>query len=437
MGKELAIKGGEKVVPEGMIKMWPWITKEDKEAVLKVLDSGKLWGVGAPNVKALEKEWAEYVGTTYCLTTNSGTAALHMAVAAVGIEPGDEVITSSYTFLASASCILHQFGIPIFVDIDPNTLNIDPQRIEERITEKTKAIIPVDLHGLPADMDPINEIAKKHNLKVIEDTSQAQGALYKGRKVGSLSEIGAGSMQCTKIFACGGEGGLLTTNSNEYIERAKLVRLFGEEEIETGRPREYNALTMGWNYRISEMVVAFAYSQFKRFDKLIELRQKNCEYLSKRLKEIHGVESPFIPEHSTHVYFLYPIRFNLEELNIDIDVATFVDTVQKVLNAEGVPVTKWQKMPVPAQSLFQEKRGYGKGYPWSCKEARKNIEYNPEEYPVTIDTINRTLYIGHEAGGLGPPNDIALMGFYADAFKKVLVDNREEIIKMAKEDKKK
>ncbi|RKX68282.1 DegT/DnrJ/EryC1/StrS family aminotransferase, partial [candidate division WOR-3 bacterium] len=167
MGKELAIKGGERVVPAGMIKKWPWITEEDKKAILEALDRGILWGVNAPNVKALEEGWAEYVGTKYCLTANSGTAALHMAVAAVGIEPGDEVITSAYTFLASASCILHQLGIPVFVDIDPDTLNIDPRKIEERITEKTRAIIPVHLHGLPADMDPINELAKKHNLAVI------------------------------------------------------------------------------------------------------------------------------------------------------------------------------------------------------------------------------------------------------------------------------
>jgi len=433
MGKKLAIKGGERVVPAGMIKKWPWITEEDKKAILEALDRGILWGVNAPNVKALEEGWAEYVGTKYCLTANSGTAALHMAVAAVGIEPGDEVITSAYTFLASASCILHQLGIPVFVDIDPDTFNIDPRKIEERITEKTRAIIPVHLLGLPADMDPINELAKKHNLAVIEDTSQSQGAVYKGKKVGSLSDIGAGSIQCTKVFASGGEGGLLTTNSAEYIEKAKLVRLFGEEEIEPGRPREYNALTMGWNYRMSELIAAFAYSQFKRFDKLIALRQKNCEHLSRRLREIPGVEPPFIPEHSTHVYFLYPIKFKPEQLNIDIDVTAFVDTVQKVLEAEGVPVTKWQKMPVPAQSLFQEKRGFGKGYPWSCKEARKNIAYVPEEYPVTLDVISRTLFLGHEGGGLTPPNDTELAGLYADAFEKVLIDNRDEIIAMAQQ----
>ncbi|RKY77232.1 DegT/DnrJ/EryC1/StrS family aminotransferase [candidate division KSB1 bacterium] len=433
MGKKLAIKGGERVVPAGMIKKWPWITEEDKKAILEALDRGILWGVNAPNVKALEEGWAEYVGTKYCLTANSGTAALHMAVAAVGIEPGDEVITSAYTFLASASCILHQLGIPVFVDIDPDTLNIDPRKIEERITEKTRAIIPVHLHGLPADMDPINELAKKHNLAVIEDTSQSQGAVYKGKKVGSLSDIGAGSIQCTKVFASGGEGGLFTTNSAEYIEKAKLVRLFGEEEIEPGRPREYNALTMGWNYRMSELIAAFAYSQFKRFDKLVALRQKNCEHLSRRLSEIPGVEPPFIPEHSTHVYFLYPIKFKPEQLNIDIDVTAFVDTVQKVLEAEGVPVTKWQKMPVPAQSLFQEKRGFGKGYPWSCKEARKNIAYVPEEYPVTLDVISRTLFLGHEGGGLTPPNGTELAGLYADAFEKVLIDNRDEIIAMAQQ----
>jgi dTDP-4-amino-4,6-dideoxygalactose transaminase len=161
---KLAIDGGKRTVPEGAIKPWPPIGQMDRDAVLRVFDNQMLCGAGAPETVALQKEWAEYVGRKHCLATNSGTAALHMSLAAAQIGVGDEVIVPAYTFLASASCILHANAIPIFVDIDERTYNIDVSKIEEKITERTKAILPVHLHGLPADLDEILAIAKKHNL---------------------------------------------------------------------------------------------------------------------------------------------------------------------------------------------------------------------------------------------------------------------------------
>jgi dTDP-4-amino-4,6-dideoxygalactose transaminase len=205
---KLAVFGGDSVVPEGLVVHWPNVTQEDKAAVMAVLDRGILWGEDSPETAALEKEWAEYVGTRFCLATNSGTAALHMAVAAAGIGPGDEVITSALTFLASASCVLHHNAIPVFADIDPDTFNVTAQTIAERITERTKAIIPVHLHGLPADMDEILALARKHGLTVIEDACQAHGATYKGRKVGGLADSAAFSLNTTKNLA-GGEGGVI------------------------------------------------------------------------------------------------------------------------------------------------------------------------------------------------------------------------------------
>jgi dTDP-4-amino-4,6-dideoxygalactose transaminase len=160
----------------------------------EVLDSGIVAGGTAPQVSALEKEWAAYCGARYCLTTTSGTAALHMALAAGELGPGDEVITSAFTFLASASCALHQNAIPVFVDIDPRTYNMDPTKLEAAINERTKAIIPVHIQGLPADMDPIIEIAKRYDLFVIEDACQAHGATYKGSKVGTIGDVGTFSL---------------------------------------------------------------------------------------------------------------------------------------------------------------------------------------------------------------------------------------------------
>jgi len=169
MAGKLAIDGGTPVLQRSDYKNWPIITDDDRRLVNDVLNSGILAGGTAPQVSALEKEWAQYTGAKYCLTTTSGTAALHMALAAVGVGPGDEVITSAFTFLASASCALHQNAIPVFVDIDPRTYNMDPAKLEAAISERTKVIIPVHIQGLPADLDPILAIARKHNLALRKD----------------------------------------------------------------------------------------------------------------------------------------------------------------------------------------------------------------------------------------------------------------------------
>ena len=178
MPEALAIDGGSRTVAEGMIKPWPWLADEDRKAAMDAFDESTPWTYPFPQAAALEKDWAEHVGMKYCLATNSGTAALHMAVAACGVGPGDEVIVPAFTFLASASCVLHSNGIPIFVDVDPESCNIAPAKIEAAITDRTRAIVAVDLHGLPADYDAIYAIARKHDLVVIEDGAQAHGAVY-------------------------------------------------------------------------------------------------------------------------------------------------------------------------------------------------------------------------------------------------------------------
>src|SRR5919198_826838 len=189
--QELALFGGPPVVPEGAVRPWPEITQGDKDAVMRVLDRGVLWGAAAPEVSALQEEWAAYVGAHHCLVTNSGTAALHMAVAAAGVEPGDEVITTPLSWTSTATCILHHNAIPIFADIDRATYTIDPDRIAEKITPRTRAILPVHLYGLPAEMDAIMALAQRHGLNVVEDCCQAHGAQYRGRQVGSIGQLGA------------------------------------------------------------------------------------------------------------------------------------------------------------------------------------------------------------------------------------------------------
>ncbi len=425
---KLAVFGGERTVPEGLVVHWPNVTPEDKAAVMAVLDRGILWGEDSPETSSLEREWADYIGTKYCLATNSGTAALHMAVAAAGIGPGDEVITSALTFLASASCVLHHNAIPVFADIDPDTFNVTAQTIQERITDRTKAIIPVHLHGLPADMDEILALARRrvfgvmpiiahvvrHILAQPQDACQAHGACYKGRKVGGFGDSAAFSLNTTKNLA-GGEGGLFNTNNEDIYMRAKAVRTFGEVII-PGRARAYNSYGMGWMYRMQEMPAAIARSGLARLDAENAVRVRNAEWLSAEIAKIPGVIPPKCPADRTHVYHLYRFKLDPEACGVDMPVSDFKDRVMKALQAEGVEVFTWQNFPVPAQTLFQRREGYGRGCPWTCAHYNGSVNYDPAEYPATNAVLDSSLVL-HSP--IYPPNGLEVMRAYRDAFYKV------------------
>jgi dTDP-4-amino-4,6-dideoxygalactose transaminase len=356
------------------------------------------------------------VGSKHSLTTTSGTAALHMGLAAFGLGPGDEVITSAFTFLASASCALHQNAIPVFVDIDPRTYNMDPAKLEAAITERTKAIIPVHIQGLPADMDPILAIAKKHNLKVLEDACQSHGAMYKGRKVGSLGDIGTFSLNNFKNL-CGGEGGLFTTDSEEYLDKGVLVRCFGDEVDEVSKRRVYNASILGYMYRNQELPAALTRGQLLHLDERNDVRIANANYLTEELSKIPGVIPPYCPPDCKHVYFMYNVRFDPKAAGVDADPRRFRIAVEKALYKEGMLVGQWQTMPVPAQDLFQSKLGYGgSSYPWVVNEA-KGIHYNydPNQFPVA-QMLCDTYTVVH---GIHAPNGRPLMDKILAAFHKV------------------
>ena len=252
------------------------------------------WRDGAPGRRRWRRNGGEFTGAKYCLTTGSGTAALHMALAAVDVGPGDEVLVPSYTFLATASCVLHQMAIPVFVDIDPATYTMDPTRIEAAITPRTKAIIPVHIQGCPADMDPILEIAQQHNLHVIEDACQAHGAMYKGRMCGTLGIAGAFSLNNLKNL-CGGEGGLFVTNDEDVLRKGDLVRYFGDECDEATRRQKYNASILGYMYRNQELPAALARGQLKHLNELNATRIRNAEYLTRELGEDSGRDSARLP----------------------------------------------------------------------------------------------------------------------------------------------
>ena len=395
MSGHLAISGGTPVLRRGDYKNWPVIGPDERRLVNEVLDSGIVAGGTAPQVKALEREWAAYTGARHCLTTCSGTAALHMALAAVGVGPGDEVITSAFTFLASASCAIHQNAIPVFVDIDPRTCCMDPARLEAAITPRTKAVIPVHIQGCPADMDPILAIAKKHGLFVIEDACQAHGARYKGRHVGTLGDIGTFSLNNFKNL-CGGEGGLFVTEDETLLDKGVLIRCFGDEVDEVSRRRVYNASILGYMYRNQELPAAFTRGQLIHLDQHNAARMANAN-----------------------------VRFDPAKAGVKCPARKFRIAVEKALYAEGVLLGQWQTMPVPAQDLFQSRLGYGgTGYPWSINEQKGiRYDYDPEHFPVAKDLCD-TYTIVH---GIHAPNGRKLMEGILEAFHKVFANLDEAV----------
>ena len=416
MSEQLAIAGGTPVLQRSDYQNWPIIGEDDRRLINEVLDSGVVAGGTAPQVAALESEWTAYVGARHCLTTSSGTAALHMALAAVDVGPGDEVITSAFTFLASASCALHQNAIPVFVDIDPRTYNMDPAKLEAAINERTKAIIPVHIQGLPADMDLIMEIARKHGLYVIEDACQAHGAEYGGRKVGSIGDVGTFSLNNFKNL-CGGEGGLFTTDDEMYLKKGLLLRCFGDEIDEVSHRRIYNASILGYMYRNQELPAALARAQLMHLDERNAVRIANANYLTQELGKIPGVIPPYCPPECKHVYFMYNVRFDPQAAGVDCERRRFRIAVEKALFREGMLVGQWQTMPVPAQDIFQSKLGYGRSsYPWAVNEANGiQYDYSVEAYPV-VRMLCDTYTIVH---GIHAPNGLDLMKRFIEAFHKV------------------
>jgi perosamine synthetase len=417
---KLALLGGKALrdIKDPLEDPWPETLPQDLEAVNRVFESGQFTGLHNPEVEAFEEEYARYVGAPYALALGSGTASLHAAVAAAGCKPGDEVIVPALTFLASASAVLHQVGIPVFADIDPDTFNIDPASVEAQISQRTRAIMAVDMHGLPADYDALHQIAKKYNLVLISDAAHATGAEYKGHKVGSLADITGTSIMPAKQLPTCGEGGMFSTASLEYYNRASMVRMFGEI-IRKDQPRAYNAYTLGWNYRLNPVQAAYARSQLRRLDKNARLFSENGAFLANGLRELPGITPPYIPQGSTHVYHMFRIKFDPQSAGLDVHPGRFAQAVADAMRAEGLPLRHYQNSPVPGQMIFRSKEGFGDGIPWTLPRARQ-VRYDIEEYPITLQVLETSRCIG--APGTSGPNyfrNPRTMQLYLDGFRKV------------------
>ncbi len=303
-------------------------------AVARVLMSGQY--IGGPEITGLEEEFASYCGARYGVAVNSGTSALHLALLAVGLGPGDEVITVPFTFYATVAAIGYVGATPVYVDIHPATFNIDSAKIEAAITRRTRAILLVHLYGRCADMDPILEIARRHNLVVIEDAAQAHGAEDRGRRAGGIGDIGCFSFYPTKNLGAAGEGGMLTTNNPEYARTAALLRSWGEEQ-------RYRPRLKGFNYRLPALQAAILRVKLRRLETWIAARRARASEYD-RLLELSAVARPEAAPDSRHVYCLYTIR------------TADRDALQRELAAAGIQTAVHYPLPIHLMPAYADSR---------------------------------------------------------------------------------
>ena len=323
-----ALLGG-KPVHEGGWPSWPEWRESWEPEVLEVLRSGR-WSSagGGGQVADFEQAYAELLGAKQCVATASGTTALITSLYVMGVDAGDEVIVSPYTFIATYNAILIHKALPVFADTDPATLTMDPASIESRITERTRAIVPVHIYGLPCDMDPINAIAKKHNLAVVEDACQAWLAEYKGRKCGTLGDLGCFSFQNSKHIPAG-EGGAITGNNEELLDHCRSFHNCGRA---FGTFQGSGCFSRGSNFRMQHFQAAMLQQQIDKLVTETEHRRENADYLTAGLQEIPGIQPVRIPENSRPVWHLYPFRYDAEQFN-----GLPLDKFLKALGAEGIP----------------------------------------------------------------------------------------------------
>ncbi|MDD5529489.1 MAG: DegT/DnrJ/EryC1/StrS family aminotransferase [bacterium] len=356
--------------------VWPVYDKLEQKALENTLKSNK-WGcIDGNKVSEFEKKFANFHNAKFGICVNSGTKALEIALKALGIKSGDEVIVPAYTFIATAYAVAEVGATPVFVDIDNNSYNISPIEIEKAITKKTKAIIPVYFGGMPADMDSILKIAKKHNLFILEDAAQAHGSEYKGKKVGTIGDISIFSFQSSKNMTCG-EGGIILTNNETLAKKCKSLVNCGRKE---GEPW-YMHYTLGGNSRLTEFQAAILLAQLTRVKKHNEIREKNAKLLTEKLKQIKGIEPLERDKNvTTNSYHLYIFKYKSKYFN-GIPRDKFI----KALNEEGIPASGGYIMPLTRQPAFNSKIGetadfslrYSQIHLPACEQACKEAVWLP------------------------------------------------------------
>ena len=363
-----AILGGQPIREKAI----PWTStmgKEENDAVVSVMKSGCLSAFiansgdkfyGGPKVKELEDAFCKRFGSNYAISVNSATTALHTAVAACGIGPGDEVLVSPYTMVASASAILMNCAVPIFVDIDPETYTMNPDEVEKWITPHTKAILTVNIFGLPSNLPKIMEIARKHNLYVIEDNAQAPGATINGQEAGTIADIGVFSLNYHKVIHSG-EGGILLTNNGDLARKCQLIRNHGEVALD--EQNDMDTVLIGNNIRMSELHAAVGIEQLKKLDAFLESRHALACKITDEFKKRSGLSGVTVPEGFTHSYYIYPFKFNNDVWKISREIFA------KAMAAEGFPLGIGYVKPIYLMNIYKHKRVFNSTtYPFAFIE---------------------------------------------------------------------
>jgi dTDP-4-amino-4,6-dideoxygalactose transaminase len=352
----------------------PLISGEEIDGVVDVLRSGMI--AEGPRVKEFEDAFKTFIGVDHAIAVNSGTAALHIALQARGIGEGDEVITTPFSFIATANSILHTGAKPVFADIEPDTYNIDPEDIKMKITHRTKAILPVALYGHPAEMGAILDIAEDRGLAVIEDACQAHGALYRGRMSGSF-DVGCFSFYPTKNMTSG-EGGMITCGDGKLAEKARMIRSHGS------KVRYYHEM-LGYNMRMTDIGAAIGLAQLKKVDGFNQKRIENAAHLSELLKDVPGVITPAVRPYCRHVFHQYTIR-------ITGDFPLSRDALAQELTKAGIGNSIFYPVPIHRQQLYRE-LGYDGAHPKSEQAAKEviSLPVHPSITKEDIDDVVKTI----------------------------------------------
>jgi perosamine synthetase len=411
---KLAMFGGTKVHP-GEWPVWPVWDQTAESRVVEMLRSGRWWRGAGENVEEFEKKYAALMGSKRCLATASGSTALMISLHVLGVDAGDEVLVSPYTFIASYNVIFQQKALPVFADTDPETFLINPAKIEGRITERTTAILPVHIYGLPADMDPILQIASAKNLKVVEDACQAWLGEYKGKKLGTIGDLGCFSFQNSKNLPTG-EGGAILGNEDAVMDRCHSYHNCGRPYGSVQRTSDYPM--RGSNRRMQQIQAIMLLSQMERIERDAAIRLENARYLDQKLKEIPGIKTARpVVVHSRSAYHMYPFRYLKEYFN-DVPREKFI----QALRAEGVPCSPGYG-PQNRDGIMEEaltSRGYKRLFSESRLKQWREENQLPGNDQLCKEAI--TFYQSMLLGGKKDMDDIAA------AIHKIY-ENRGELAK--------
>lgn len=422
MTQSLAILGGEPVRSGAYPDHTTMIDESEEKQVLEVLRGGHLSGfsarpgnrfLGGPKVQELEKKVAGYFGVKHAVSFNSATSALHGMISAAKIGPGDEVIVSPFTMSATATAIVMQNAVPVFTDIEPDTFGLDPDSVKRAITDRTKAILTVNIFGHPSRLEELEAIAQKEGLILLEDNAQSPGATCNGRMTGTIGQMGVLSLNYHKHIQTG-EGGFTLTDDDHHAQHLRLVRNHGEVVIDKYDTYDEQDLVnmVGWNYRLTEVQAAIAIPQIKKLAQLNDIRIKLAEKLSEELSEFDFLLPPKIETNCSHVYYMYPIRFLTEKIGISRDL--FVRAMQ----AEGISIAQGYVRPIYLEPMFQKKIAYGAwGCPFTCPKYNGQADYRQGICPVVekihFDQILTTDICKY-------PNTDKEVAEFADAVRKIM-----------------